>query len=1593
MSTVGIRSADRVESFVAAADAYEPAILTNHEDAFRVFARFISRSVDARYLDRHPPHELLPDLERLMAASMVRAPDEVKVRLNIEEGSKGRRGVLISCMQDQLFIYSVIRLALEQLGIKYYRSLNSIVPVRRSATGEIVAIGVTDAPRESFIWMEVEAQDLEQRRAAIEAQITRRLQVVQQVVEDFQPMREVVIRLAQRSELMAQERPDHRQVHEANAAFLRWALNEHFVFLGMRFLPLEKSQPADAVANLGVGRFEDDRGIHIGDAERAVLEMAGISPFLWIRKSATESWVYRPGQCDHVLVQCFDSRGGPAGLLVIEGLFSYQALAQPRTNTPLLDRMIDQLYAQLQATKGTHRYRTIRNAFNSLPLEYLFTLQLEDVRQLVEQVIDVDLEQRLQTHITVDDTQSTAFVFVALPRSHYSDELRADIRKMLQERFRATSIDDGVYAGNVDSVTLHFFLTGVARLDKGAQDILLADIEQAASPWTERLFDVLREQYEVAKARDVYGLYHGAFSARYRETTSVSRAAADIEILEGLEKDAQFECDIYRETDDRHLNVTRLRMFQSSSMLLSDILPILDNLGLVVIDQYPTTVQVPGRAEHTIATFRIGGVQGLKLDLLSRRNRLRDGIRAVVEGAMSNDPLNRLLLHADIPWTYVVLMSAYQHYARQLGLPYALSMVQDALLAHADIVRGLTEFFRAKFDPDLEGTSSTEVDDKRLALIDRSQRYVLSLLEAVEDLTSDEILRTFYNLIDATVRTNFYARAPMKQHHVVLKLDPSKIRRMPDPRPYREIYVHHPLVQGLHLRGGPVARGGLRWSDRKLDFRTEVLGLMATQNLKNVLIVPRGAKGAFVLTSPSLDMAERRKQSDVVYKIFVGGLLDVTDNLVDGPDGHPKQVHPERVICHDPMDHYLVVAADKGTAHQSDNANGLAETRGFWLGDAFASGGSSGYDHKKEAITARGAWECVKRHFREINLHPETAKITVVGIGDMSGDVFGNGMLLSKSMQLVGAFDHRHIFVDPNPDPALSFEARLELFKTPRSSWNDYPRKALSPGGGIYPRGAKAIALSAEARKVLGIEHDEPLSGPELIKAILRAPVDLLWNGGIGTYIKASQQTHLDIGDTTNDDVRVDATEVRAKVIGEGGNLGISQEGRVELATRGIRLNTDAVDNSAGVDLSDHEVNLKILFKGMISRGVMTQADRDNVMEQIREQVDLSTLHNNWVQSRMLSLDVVRSKRDIMRFYRAMLFLQDRVPFKRREMYLPGERIVRQRAPKNEGLYRPELAMLCANAKLDMKQELARTHIFPASALADELLSYFPSSVAERFRDEILAHPLADDIARTMLVNRLIGDVGASWLAETTLMTGRSTEEILNAYFKATELVGATEVKRELDRIQDHLTTDREYELRLITEDALEEVSNWILHHSGPLRTDFYKAFALALQAPYSAGNEAGLAAFQKAVETLTAEQVPHALAVKLEALRHINEVLDVAVLATESGETVTRAAGALYAIGSNSGLIELIRDALSRTGEEDLDRPARMALRGLLRRQLIALAAELLRHEKDVQHVSATSKVWVDGLRNDLLPLVGGDKPLCNLVVQRTAPSVVCKA
>ncbi|HKI63024.1 MAG TPA: NAD-glutamate dehydrogenase, partial [Burkholderiales bacterium] len=858
----------------------------------------------------------------------------------------------------------------------------------------------------------------------------------------------------------------------------------------------------------------------------------------------------------------------------------------------------------------------------------------------------------------------------------------------------------------------------------------------------------------------LFARYGQAFPAGYREDHPARSALLDIEMMEGLGAPPALAMNLHRPLAAEP-GALRFRLFRSGApVVLSDALPILENLGVRVLDDRPYHVQPSGGRTVWIVDFGLALPGESEVALERVRPLFHEAFEAMWSGRVEPDNLNQLVLAAELSARDIAILRAYSRYLRQAGIPFSLAYMQQTLVAHAALARRLVALFEARFDParasaDAERTLAGEIE---------------AGLEQVPSLDDDRILRRFLETMRATTRSNVFQRgrdgAP--KPYMALKFDPSKVPELPEPRPMFEIFVYSPRVEGVHLRGGPVARGGLRWSDRREDFRTEVLGLMKAQMVKNAVIVPVGSKGGFVVKQPPPG-GEREallKEGIECYQTFLRGLLDVTDNLVEG-----RPVAPPDVVRHDGDDAYLVVAADKGTASFSDIANGVAAEYGFWLGDAFASGGSAGYDHKKMGITARGAWESVKRHFRELGVDTQSQPFSVAGIGDMSGDVFGNGMLLSRHIRLIAAFDHRHIFVDPEPDAEASFRERERLFALPRSSWADYDAKLISKGGGVWPRSAKSIKLPAEARRVLGVEA-AALAPSELVSAILKAPVDLLYNGGIGTYVKSSREGHAQVGDRANDALRVDGGELRCKVVAEGGNLGLTQLGRIEYALAGGRVNTDAIDNSAGVDCSDHEVNIKILLDAAVREGELTLKQRNRLLAEMTDEVAALVLRDNTFQTQSLSVAGLVAPQLLDQQTRFIHALELAGRLNRGIEFLPSEVEIAERKSKRIGLVAPERAVLLAYSKMALYQELLASDVPEEPTIAGALERYFPLPLRERYRHHIQAHPLRREIIATYVTNSMLNRVGSTFVHRMREETGADSAEVVRAYMVAREAYG-----------------------------------------------------------------------------------------------------------------------------------------------------------------------------------------------------------------------------
>jgi glutamate dehydrogenase len=1307
---------------------------------FKAFVDDTLNRLRGPFLAQHPPTEVLEVLEIAFTFARERAPDDVKV--DVRPGPK-KGAIVLSSMLDQSFIVDTIRLFLRRNVADYWGGFNLVFNAQRDASGALVGVGGDRGRAESLVLLESDNGTLLDDRGASVDVLRENLQLAHAMVSDFAVMTRTVERAVEKCEAQAEREPARADAWNETAAFLKWLLRDNFVFMGM-----EMPDP------MGIQRL---RGSYHNSSE-------GDWPpphepgTVKVRKSRIESPVHRTGRIDEILV------GMPgSGTLFIRGLFTYRAVTQPSRNVPILRGVLAAILQEQQSDPGSFRYKGIANVFDSLPTEFLFTARHKAIAEMVDLVFEAEQQQEVGVTFLMTGPDS-AFCLVAMPKAQYSDDLRRDVESEIVATLKATYSDHGLFIGRYDTVLLHYYLTGVVFPgDTGVQK-MTDNIRQIATPWLARLWHAFAAQTDDKTADRLADTYGRAFPDLWVRSTPVERAVRDIEMLEQLAGTKNVTADVWLDQN----GALKLGIYQARDVYLTDILPVLDNFGLVVIDSSTVPVRPRGGVMH-IDIFRLQPYKSIDTPtaIIDQREKLMDAIEAVFADEVESDRLNELVLSAGLAWSEVDVIRGYARYSRQLNVKVSMARTQEILLSNPAIVRHLVDLFHARFDVGIAG---------REAATTAAEGVVKDDLRKLKTHDEDLLVGTLLTLICATIRTNYY-RADRVFHYLSFKLDASKVPQMGARRPLYEIYVHHKEVEGVHLRFGKVARGGLRWSDRD-DYRTEVLGLVTTQQVKNVVIVPEGAKGGFLLKRPSRDPAQRRVDADRHYQTFIRGLLDLTDNSKDG-----RITKPPDVVCHDGDDPYLVVAADKGTAHLSDTANALSLAYGHWLGDAFASGGSVGYDHKKVGITARGGWVLVKRHFAELGVDPYSQTFTCSGIGDLSGDVFGNGLIESPHCKLFAAFNHLHIFIDPDPDPKSSFDERLRLFKAERKGgWENYDKTKISKGGGVFERAAKSIPLSPEAQKLLGLPFSE--AEPDVvIKQILLMEVDLLWNGGIGTYVKASTETHADADDKSNDAIRVDGNQLRAKIMGEGGNLGCTQRGRIEAALNGVRLNTDAIDNSGGVDMSDHEVNLKILLDRVVARGDMTLADRNALLARMTDEVAELVMADNDAHGRQLSRDQVRSKLDVFQFGRAIGFVERVMGQTRDALRLPTDKELAKRAEAGLGLTRPELSVLQAWVKMYVYRELLRGDPKALPGYDELLVGYFPNELQKTFAKDIRGHMLANEIAMTVATTRIVADAGAAFVPVMIESSGRTVGEIAAAYVKAQELAGVPAVRAELETI------------------------------------------------------------------------------------------------------------------------------------------------------------------------------------------------------------------
>jgi glutamate dehydrogenase len=1166
---------------------------------------------------------------------------------------------------------------------------------------------------------------------------------------------------------------------------------------------------------------------------------------------------------------------------------------------------------------------------------------------------------------------------VFVPREKYNTQVRQRIERVIRESFSAVSMESQVQIAESNLARIHIVArTAPSDAIRVDADALERRVAAAVRSWLDAFRTALLQRFDEAYALQLFDKYAQAFPAAYTEDFQADAAALDVSFLEAVEKEpARLHLDIYR-PDARRKEKIFLKIFRGQDAIpISDLLPMLENMGLKVIAERPYEIELPAQKRAWIQDLELVMLApaAIAVDALDRE--IKSAFTAVWNGRMDSDSLNQLTLSAGIPWRMVTVLRVYCRFLLQTGLPFSQGYIAQVLQNNASIARMFADLFSARFDPLLKPAER----QKSLA---RLGRDILAGLEEVTRSDEDRILRALWNALSATVRTNAYQTdaAGQLKEYLSFKLESQQLRELPLPKPLFEIFVFSPRMEGVHLRMGYVARGGIRWSDRREDFRTEVLGLMKAQQVKNTVIVPVGAKGGFIVRRMPVEREAQQAEVIACYQTLIRGMLDITDNIVAD-----KITPPPMVIRHDRDDAYLVVAADKGTATFSDIANAISHEYGFWLGDAFASGGSAGYDHKKMAITARGAWECVKRHFRETGVDIQNQNFTVAGIGDMAGDVFGNGMLQSRHIRLVAAFNHQHIFVDPQPDAARSFAERQRLFNLPRSSWDDYSRATISKGGGVYLRSAKTLTLSREAQALLEVAAQATPN--EVIKAILKAHVDLLWNGGIGTYIKASHESHSDVGDRSNDAVRIDARELNCKVIGEGGNLGVSQLGRIEFARRGGRLNTDFIDNSAGVNTSDVEVNLKILLNGAVRAGEITLAARDRLLAQMTDDVAALVLRNNYLQSQAISTGEFQSKELLGEGAYVIRALERSGDLNRSLEFLPTEEEIAERRQSGEGLTRPELAITLSYCKIWLYRALIHSNVPEDPYLSAELRRYFPPPVQKRFAARLKRHRLRREIIATAITNSMINRVGPVFPVRAQDDTGADPAAVARAYSIAREVFALRYIWSQIEALDNKIPAAVQYTAMFQTTRLLRHMSYWLLEnrrndldikravsrYAGKVTQLFYE-----LTGVLGVSAQARLSALRS---QLVAQHVPDELAVRIASLEELHCALDLVEVTMVARVRIVYAARAYFDLGERIGLTWIKEQIESLPADGHWQAVAR----GTLRDNLYALQARITLAVLKYKGRDAAARVsqWlsrhsaaVDSLKRVVVDLRTGSAP-----------------
>ncbi|MBV7545889.1 NAD-glutamate dehydrogenase [Pseudomonas sp. PDM26] len=1473
---------------------------------------------------------------------------------------------------DLPFLVDSVRTELNRRGYSIHTLQTTVLSVRRGSKGELVEIlpkGTQgdDIQQESLMFLEIDRCANTAELNVLSKELEQVLGEVRVAVGDFEPMKakvQDILTMLDNNQFAV----DGEEKSEIKS-FLEWLVGNHFTFLGYEeFVVSDEADGGHIVYDkdsflgltklLRAGLTYDD--LRIEDYAVNYLREPTLLSFA---KASHPSRVHRPAYPDFVSIREVDANGKVIKECRFMGLYTSSVYGESVRVIPYIRRKVEEIERRSGFQAKAHLGKELAQVLEVLPRDDLFQTPVDELFSTVMSIVQIQERNKIRVFLRKDPYGRFCYCLAYVPRDIYSTEVRQKIQQVLMDRLKATDCEFWTFFS--ESVLARVQL--ILRVDpKNRLDIdpllLEKEVVQACRSWQDDYAALTIESFGEAHGTNVLADFPKGFPAGYRERFAAHSAVVDMQHLLSLNEKNPLVMSFYQPLGQvSGQRMLHCKLYHADTPLaLSDVLPILENLGLRVLGEFPYRLRHNSGREFWIHDFAFTAAEGLELDIQQLNDTLQDAFVHIVRGDAENDGFNRLVLTAGLPWRDVALLRAYARYMKQIRLGFDLGYIASTLNNHTDIAHELTRLFKTRFYL-ARKLAGDDLDDKQ----QRLEHAILSALDDVQVLNEDRILRRYLDLIKATLRTNFYQTDANghNKSYFSFKFNPHLIPELPKPVPKFEIFVYSPRVEGVHLRFGNVARGGLRWSDREEDYRTEVLGLVKAQQVKNSVIVPVGAKGGFLPRRLPLGGSrdEIAAEGIACYRIFISGLLDITDNLKDG-----ALVPPVNVVRHDHDDPYLVVAADKGTATFSDIANGIAIDYGFWLGDAFASGGSAGYDHKKMGITAKGAWVGVQRHFRERGINVQEDSITVVGVGDMAGDVFGNGLLMSDKLQLVAAFNHLHIFIDPNPEPASSFAERQRLFDLPRSAWSDYDTSIMSEGGGIFSRSAKSIAISPQMQERFDIQADK-LTPTELLNALLKAPVDLLWNGGIGTYVKASSESHADVGDKANDALRVNGNELRCKVVGEGGNLGMTQLGRVEFGLNGGGSNTDFIDNAGGVDCSDHEVNIKILLNEVVQAGDMTDKQRNQLLASMTDEVGNLVLGNNYKQTQALSLAARRAFVRIAEYKRLMNDLEGRGKLDRAIEFLPAEDAINERIAAGHGLTRAELSVLISYSKIDLKEQLLGSLVPDDDYLTRDMETAFPPTLVSKFSAAMRRHRLKREIVSTQIANDLVNHMGITFVQRLKESTGMSPANVAGAYVIVRDIFHLPHWFRQIENLDYQVSADVQLELMDELMRLGRRATRWFLRarrneqnaardvaHFGP----HLKELGLKLDELLSGEiHETWQARYQAYV----AAGVPELLARMVAGTSHLYTLLPIIEASDVTGQDPADVAKAYFAVGSALDITWYMQQISALPVENNWQALAREAFRDDVDWQQRAITISVLQQGDGTQDVETRLSLWMD--------------------------------